>query len=113
MIVMDTMNSQSASKDNSNYVELIESAESNFNSNEDNGNNENDTIRASPTKLLLMRTPWYIIGLLVLVTGVALSQYHIHLPYKAECDDRYFTNSTTTGPWPAAFINYTHAMQHN
>ena len=50
-------------------------------------------------KPLLMRTPWYIIGLVVLVTGVVLSQYHIHLPYEADCDDTYndnFTNSTTT-----------------
>ena len=78
-------------------------------SNEDN-DNENDAIRTSPIKLLLMRTPWYIIGLVVLVTGVVLSQYHIHLPYEAECDDTYndnFTNSTTTDPITNGSINYT------
>ena len=67
----------------------------------DDNNNLNETIRTSPVKLLLIRTPWYIIGLVVLVTGVVLSQYHIHLPYKAECDDTYndnFTNSTITHP---------------
>ena len=77
--------------------------------NEDN-DNENDTIRTSPIKLLLIRTPWYIIGLVVLVTGVVLSQYHIHLPYEAECDDTYndnFTNSTTTHPITNGSINYT------
>ena len=55
-------------------------------------------------KLLLIRTPWYIIGLVVIVTGVVLSQYRIHLPYEAECDDIYndnFTNSTT----PATITN--------
>ena len=34
-------------------------------------------------------------------TTYCTSQYHIHLPYKAECDDAYndnFTNSTTTHP---------------
>ena len=49
-------------------------------------------------KLLLIRSPWYIIGLVLLVTGVVLSQYRIHLPYEAECDVIYndnFTNSTT------------------
>ena len=48
-------------------------------------------------KLLLIRTPWYIIGLVVLVTGVVLSQYRIHLPYEAQCDDMYnnLTNSST------------------
>ena len=79
-------------------------------SNEDNGSNKNDTIRTSPIKLLLIRTPWYIIGLVVLVTGVVLSQYHIHLPYEAECDDTYndnFTNSTTTHPITNGSINYT------
>lgn len=48
-------------------------------------------------KLLLIRTPWYIIGLVLLVTGVVLSQYRIHLPYEAQCDDMYnnLTNSST------------------
>ena len=53
-----------------------------------------DTIRAPPIKLLLIRTPWFIIGLVVLVAGVVLSQYRIHLPYEAECDNENFTNST-------------------
>ena len=48
-------------------------------------------------KLLLIRTPWYIIGLVLLVTGVVLSQYRIHLPYETQCDDMYnnLTNSST------------------
>ena len=73
-------------------------------------NNENKDIRPSPIKLLLIRTPWYIIGLVVLVTGVVLSQYHIHLPYEAECDDTYndnFTNSTTTHPITNGSVNFT------
>ena len=76
----------------------------------DDNNNLNETIRTSPVKLLLIRTPWYIIGLVVLVTGVVLSQYHIHLPYEAECDDTYndnFTNSTTTHPITNDSVNYT------
>ena len=73
--------------------------------NEDDDNN-NHTSRTSSSiiKLLLIRTPWYIIGLVILVTGVVLSQYRIHLPYEAECDDIYndnFTNSTT----PDSIIN--------
>ena len=71
---------------------------------------KSDTVRTSPIKLLLIRTPWYIIGLVVLVTGVVLSQHHIHLPYEAECDDTYndnFTNSTTTHPITNGSINYT------
>ena len=79
----------------------------------DNEENNNESIetscRPSPIKLLLIRTPWYIIGLVVLVTGVVLSQYHIHLPYKAECDDTYndnFTNSTTTHPISNDSVNY-------
>jgi len=65
----------------------------------------------SPIKLLLSRIPWLIIGLLILVTGVILSQYRIHLPYHpataASCsvdvindnntdvDEMNFTNSST------------------
>ena len=78
-------------------VSSEELEETSSGSDEDDDNNS-DTVRTSPIKLLLMRTPWYIIGLVVLVTGVVLSQYHIHLPYEAECDDTYndnFTNSTT------------------
>ena len=55
------------------------------------------TSKVSHIKLLLLRTPWYIIGLVVLVVGLALSQYRIHLPYEAECDDLYnvLNNSST------------------
>ena len=111
MILMDVLESGFARKNDTSdadYIELIEREDSNFSSNEDN-DNKSDTIRTSPIKLLLIRTPWYIIGLVVLVTGVVLSQYHIHLPYKAECDDTYndnFTNSTT----PAIATNYTYDM---
>ena len=80
----------------------------------DNEENSNESIetscRPSPIRLILIRTPWYIIGLVVLVTGVVLSQYHIHLPYEAECDDTYndnFTNSTTTHPITNDSVNYT------
>ena len=54
--------------------------------------------KTSPIKLLLIRTPWYIIGLVVLVTGIVLSQYTIHVPYQAQCDDQLhnITNSTST-----------------
>ena len=38
--------------------------------------------RKSPIKLLLIRAPWYIIGLLILAIAVVLSQYDIHLPYQ-------------------------------
>ena len=68
------------------YSNKIE--ENSFDSDE-NDDNKSDSTRTSPIKLLLIRTPWYIIGLVVLVTGVVLSQYHIHLPYEAECDDIY------------------------
>ena len=106
---MESIQSVPAGKDTTNNddIELVRNEEINFSSNEDSDKNENDTIRTSPIKLLLIRTPWYIIGLVVLVTGVVLSQYHIHLPYEAECDDTYndnFTNSTT----PATATNYTY-----
>ena len=64
---------------------------------DEDDDSETGTSKRSPIKLLLMRTPWYIIGLVVLVTGVVLSQYTIHLPYEADCDDVYtdnYTNST-------------------
>lgn len=70
--------------------------------------------KKSPIKLLLGRCPWFIIGLLILVTGVVLGQYHIHLPYHpataANCsvdvyndnntnvDEMNFTNSTIVTP---------------
>ena len=112
MMSMENIQSAPAGKDTTNIdnIELIRNEERNFSSNEDSDKNENDTIRTSPIKLLLIRTPWYIIGLVVLVTGVVLSQYHIHLPYEAECDDTYndnFTNSTTTHPITNDSVNYT------
>ena len=78
--------------------EEFEETDSIMTGDDDDGHNDNvtsDTIRAPPIKLLLIRTPWFIIGLVVLVAGVVLSQYRIHLPYEAECDDDNFTNSTT------------------
>ena len=67
-------------------------------SDDDNNNKESDASKTSFIKLLLLKTPWYIIGLVVLVVGLVLSQYRIHLPYEAECDDDlYFVlnNSST------------------
>ena len=64
----------------------------------DDDNKESDASKTSSIKLLLLRTPWYIIGLVVLVVGLVLSQYRIQLPYEAECDDDlYFVlnNSST------------------
>ena len=63
---------------------------------EDNMSDVED--KTSPIKLLLIRTPWYIIGLVVLVTGIFLSRYTIHVPYQAHCDDQLhnITNSTST-----------------
>lgn len=65
--------------------------------------------KSSIKLLLISRTPWFIIGLLILVTGIVLSQYHINLPYQPAAiscsDDLYndtsmndddFTNSSTT-----------------
>ena len=39
--------------------------------------------KTSPIKLLLIRTPWYNIGLVVLVTGIliVLNQYTTRVPY--------------------------------
>jgi len=61
---------------------------------EENNTSDNDEHTTSPIKLLLIRTPWYIIGLVILVTGVVLSQYTIHVPYQAQCDDVYSNNVT-------------------
>ena len=55
---------------------------------------EDDEQTTSPIKLLLIRTPWYIIGLVILVTGVFLSQHIIHVPYQAQCDDADSNNLT-------------------
>ena len=79
---------------------------------DEDDDNKNHTSRTSSSviKLLLIRTPWYIIALVLLVTGVVLSQYRIHLPYEAECDDIYndnFTNSTTPDPIINGSINDT------
>lgn len=65
--------------------------------------------KSSIKLLLISRTPWFIIGLLILVTGIVLSQYRINLPYQPAAiscsDDLYndtsmnddnFTNSSTT-----------------
>ena len=96
---MDNLKSESSRSVDEDDVVLIRE-ESNSSSDKD----DNDNGRAIPIKLLLMRTPWYIIGLVVLVTGVVLSQYTIHLPYEADCDDVYsdnYTNSTAT------YNNYT------
>ena len=72
-------------------------------SSDEDGDTKNKTYRTSSPliKLLLVRTPWYLIGIVVLVVGLVLSQYRIHLPYEAECDDLHddnFTNSTIPDP---------------
>ena len=104
---MDKVKSEStrkgATNDDDDVVLVREETSS---SSDEDENKENDASKISPIKLLLIRTPWYIIGLVVLVTGLVLSQYRIHLPYEAECDDVYddnFTNSTT----PTPVTNYT------
>ena len=94
---MDNLKSESSRSVDEDDAVLIRE-ESNSSNDKDN----NDNGRAIPIKLLLMRTPWYIIGLVVLVTGVVLSQYTIHLPYEADCDDVYsdnYTNSTAVYIW--------------
>ena len=64
-------------------------------SEEENNVSDDDEQTTSPIKLLLIRTPWYIIGLVILITGVVLSQYTIHVPYQAQCDDsNNLTNNT-------------------
>ena len=91
-------------------LSLISGEEKKIDIEESNSESRNTSHGQSHIKLLLIRTPWYIIGLVVLVTGVVLSQYHIHLPYEAECDDTYndnFTNSTTTHPITNGSVNYT------
>ena len=77
--------------DDDNDIEMrpfVSEEESNKSDTEDN---EQTT---SPIKLLLIRTPWYIIGLAILITGVVLSQYTIHVPYQAQCDDAESNNLT-------------------
>jgi len=63
-------------------------------SEEENNTSDNYEQTTSPIKLLLIRTPWYIIGLVLLITGVVLSQYTIHVPYQDQCDDVYSNNVT-------------------
>ena len=69
---------------------------------------ESNGRRKTSIKLLLIRTPWFIIGLVILVMAVVLSQYRVHLPYQqtaAICsdndtidnDDMNFTNSSIIG----------------
>ena len=64
----------------------------------------------SAIKLLLTRAPWFMIGLLILVAAVVLSQYRVHLPYEqpatnctdvlnndtTDYDEVNFTNTTNT-----------------
>ena len=105
---MSKEKSETTKKDSDEEV-LVREEETNSSSDEDVNNNESDTITVSPIKLLLMRTPWFIIGLVVLITGVILSQHRIHLPYEAECDDinsDNFTNSTTPDPVTNHTISY-------
>ena len=97
-IAMDNLKSESSRSVDEDDAVLIRE-ESNSSNDKDNDNG-----RAIPIKLLLMRTPWYIIGLVVLVTGVVLSQYTIHLPYEADCDDVYSDNDTNS---TATYTNYT------
>lgn len=43
---------------------------------------DNSRRKSFSSKLLLCRAPWLLIGILILATGVILSQYHVHLPYQ-------------------------------
>ena len=70
--------------DDDNNIEMRPFVSEKDNNKSDEEDNEQIT---SPIKLLLIRTPWYIIGLVILITGVDLSQYTIHVPYQAQCDD--------------------------
>ena len=73
---------------------------------ENNTSNEDDEQTTSPIKLLLIRTPWYIIGLVILITGVVLSQYTIHVPYQAQCDDVYSNNLTNSTNTTMKYLSY-------
>ena len=64
---------------------------------ESDSGKERTTKRKRPMKLLLIRIPWFVVGFLILVTGLVLSQYSIDLPYQPveECDEAFNdTNST-------------------
>ena len=106
---MDKVKSDSARKDAANDEDdVVLVKEETSSSSEEDDSKDSDTRTSSPIKLLLARTPWYIIGLVVLVTGVVLSQYRIHLPYEAECDDMYFdSDNVTNSTSPTYIANYT------
>ena len=96
--------------DNENDIEMTafieKEGQPSSGSDDDDDNNESSDTSGT------YHTPWYIIGLVILVTGVVLSQYHVHLPYEAECDDMYndnFTNSTTPDPT----TNYTYHTNYS
>jgi len=75
-------------------------------SEEENNVSDDDEQTTSPIKLLLIRTPWYIIGLVILITGVVLSQYTIHVPYQAQCDDVYSNNLTNNTNTTMEYLSY-------
>ena len=105
---MDKAESESTRKDAANDDDdaALVREETSSSSDEDE-NKEDGASKISPIKLLLIRTPWYIIGLVVLVTGVVLSQYRIHLPYEAQCDDMYNDNLTNSTTAATPVTNYT------
>ena len=76
-------------------------------SSDEDDNKENDASKTSHIKLLLLRTPCYIIGLVVLVVGLVLSPYRIHLPYEAECDDDLYNSNFTNSTFLTYISNYT------
>ncbi|XP_065908684.1 multidrug and toxin extrusion protein 1-like [Dysidea avara] len=73
---------------------------------ENNTSDEEEDETTSPIKLLLIRTPWYIIGLVILITGVVLSQYTIHVPYQAQCDDVHSNNLTNNTNLTMDYLSY-------
>ena len=73
---------------------------------ENNTSDEEEDETTSPIKLLLIRTPWYIIGLVILITGVVLSQYTIHVPYQAQCDDVHSNNLTNNTNLTMEYLSY-------
>ena len=75
-------------------------------SEEENNTSDEEDETTSPIKLLLIRTPWYIIGLVILITGVVLSQYTIHVPYQAQCDDVHSNNLTNNTNLTMEYLSY-------
>ena len=73
---------------------------------EENNTSDEEDETTSPIKLLLIRTPWYIIGLVILITGVVLSQYTIHVPYQAQCDDVHSNNLTNNTNLTMEYLSY-------